>query len=245
LSLERELVSAEEDPAAPPEQRCVTPDDSSEEGEEEQDDTSAAMNISPTTTTLDSYLELSRNLSGAPFDRTMDHHRTTPSSISSSYSSSSPLTGGGGYVPYLYTQPFAIPEDDENFFDSTSMRTTQTVSGQIVFNLGLIHQMVSRASTKAASFYEIAATLLSSVPEEEDDDEKVILIRLVLLNNFGVWCFENGEGESMLACFEQIMETLNSLSETARSTIDPAVRRGIQSNIQAFVTPMNGVSLAA
>jgi hypothetical protein len=89
-----------------------------------------------------------------------------------------------GYDPFICKAPFEIPENEAVI--------TQITSSVIVFNLGLVHQCMCRTSPKAASFYEISAALLASIPETSD----TLLLRISLLNNFGVWSFENGDGDS-------------------------------------------------
>lgn len=243
LSFERRSFSGRE---APPMERCVTPDmnDIAPCSSSSSSTSSIEGPSSTTSTNLDSYLELSRNTEAGPQHLPQQSHFLTFNdgiSMTISIPSTLPTSGGGGYEPYLYTKPFAVPEET----NESSSSTTQAMSCRIVFNLALIHQMVCRSSAKAASFYEIAATLLSSLPDEQD--EEIFVLRLVLLNNFGVWCFENAEGESMMACFEQLVETLQIEDDDGMSSlsIDPSILSGIQRNIQAFLTPMNGVSLAA
>jgi hypothetical protein len=245
LSFERRSFSGRDDA---PVERCVSPDMSdtaSSSSSSSSSDRSSSEDLPTTSTALDSYLELSRTTDVGPLDlpeqsplfTTFNDGITMTISMSSAL-----LTAGGGavYEPYLYTKPFPVLEETN---ESSSLFTTQASSSRIVFNLALIHQLVCRSSDKAASFYEIAATLLSSLPDESDDE--IYLLRLVLLNNFGVWCFENAEGESMMACFEQLVESLQENGDEVSSSIDPSILCGIQRNIQAFLTPMNGVSLAA
>lgn len=134
-----------------------------------------------------------------------------------------------GYNPFIYASPFPIPESESV--------TTQIASSAIVFNLGLVHQCMSRTSIKTASFYEISAALLASIPETSE----TLLLRIALLNNFGVWSFENGDGDSMRTC----MEHLSIAMEEEGSSIDHAIQDGVRSNILWLLTPLNGGSAAA
>jgi hypothetical protein len=180
--------------------------------------------------------------------------------IASSYSSlvspsSSQVSGDGitdvvlhsfrGYEPYLYRIPFLLPGSPVTSASIQSSQLTQSISCRIVFNLGLIHQTLCRTSCKVASFYEIAATLLSSLPAEfvcsSEMAAMTVLLRIAILNNFGVWCYENGEGESMMNSFEQLVDTL----EEDQDLLDPSVLLGVRANIEAFLIPNNGASLAA
>ena len=241
-------------------QRCVSPDGS--------DDSSSSYNTpmrSPQRNdNLDSYLDLLRNMDDQQRQNDQASSSITRDGmIASSTNSSSSVTpspshlssGDGitevvlhsyrGYEPYLYRIPFLLPGSPVTSASMQSPQLTQSISCRIVFNLGLIHQTLCRTSCKVASFYEIAATLLSSLPAEFVDSREMaamtVLLRIAILNNFGVWCYENGEGESMMNSFEQLVDTL----EEDQELIDPSVVQGVRANIEAFLIPNNGASLAA
>jgi hypothetical protein len=249
--------------------RCVSPDTSSDDGS----NTTPLRGHHPNDN-LDSYLEILREMDEQAQNVTASSSSTTTPTISADSgsimsnhgASSSPSvllneairstllnSQGACYEPYLYTKPFVIAEADSTSMTSSpqnTVQTSQSISCQIVFNLGLIHQMVCRTSCKVASFYEIAATLLSSLPSTmlDDDVATMMLLRIAILNNFGVWCFENGEGESMMNSFEQLVDTIHEDHDAlsgSSSIIDPSIMRGVQANIQAFLTPHDNVSLAA
>ena len=139
-----------------------------------------------------------------------------------------------GYDPYIHMTPFEIPVEPVS---------TQITSSVIVFNLGLVHHALSRTSPKTAAFYEISAALLASMPETPD----TALLRVALLNNFGVWCFENGDGESMRSCMEHLSIAIEGDNEESSNCpiIDSIVKQGVRSNIQWLLTPLNGGSPAA
>lgn len=244
-------------------QRCVSPDGS--------DDSSSSYNTPmrppQRNDNLDSYLDLLRNMDAQQRQNdqasslatstsvTRDYGMVTPTNSSSESHSPSYVSGDGitdvvlhsfrGYEPYLYRIPFLLPGSPVTSASRQSSQLTQSISCRIVFNLGLIHQTLCRSSCKVASFYEIAATLLSSLPVEFVDSSEMaamtVLLRIAILNNFGVWCYENGEGESMMNSFEQLVDTL----EEDQELIDPSVVRGVRANIEAFLIPNNGASLAA
>ena len=134
-----------------------------------------------------------------------------------------------GYNPFIYLQPFELP--------NTSFASTQLTSAVIVFNLGLVHHCASRNSPKTAAFYEIAAALLSS----DLDLMRSSLLRTAIINNFGVWCYENGEGESTRMC----MEHLSRIIDASCTTMSTVVEEGIRLNIQWLLTPPTGGSPAA
>ena len=132
------------------------------------------------------------------------------------------------FNPYLYLKPFEL---------SRNPASTQLTSAIIVFNLGIVHHKGSRTSTKAAAFYEIAAALLSTEPVGDDN----MLLRVAMMNNFGVWCFENGDGESLRTC----MERLSTVLQNSGHSIETSVEQQVQRNISWLLTPPNGGSPAA
>jgi hypothetical protein len=236
-------------------QRCVSPDGS---------DDSTTSNNTPMRShqrndNLDSFLDLLRNM-----DEQQRQNDLASSSISSVQGGVITSTNGSlvapspsdgisnvilssyrGYEPYLYRIPFVLPGNEVTSSSQQVTVEAQSISCRIVFNLGLIHQTMCRTSCKVASFYEIAATLLSSLPSEFADSSEMavttVLLRIAILNNFGVWCYEKGEGESMTNSFEQLVDTLDE----DQDLIDPSIIRGVRANIQAFLTPNSGASLAA
>jgi hypothetical protein len=135
-----------------------------------------------------------------------------------------------GCHPYLYAQPFELP------INSTS---TQLTSAIIVFNLGLVHQSMNRSAPKAAAFYEISAALLANEAEFIDTTP----LRIAMMNNFGVWCYENGDGESLRTC----MGLLSVLLDRSADRMTMEVQEGVRSNIRRFLHPSHstGASPAA
>jgi hypothetical protein len=137
-----------------------------------------------------------------------------------------------GYDPFLYKTPMQIPDGS---------RWAQLTSSMIVFNLGLVHQMVSRESSAAAVFYEIAVSLLPHMASTSPDE---LLLRAALLNNFGVWCFENGDGECMRICMEQLAIAMEEFDRELVA-LDTTTLQGLRLNVQWLLTPLNGGSPAA
>jgi hypothetical protein len=133
-----------------------------------------------------------------------------------------------GYNPYLYAQPFELPSN------STS---TQLTSAIIVFNLGLVYQTMSRIAPKAAAFYEIAAALLLN----EGEFIETTMLRIAMMNNFGVWCYENGDGGAVRTCMEQVSMILDRSGDI----MPMEVQEGVRLNIRWFITPPTGASPAA
>lgn len=133
------------------------------------------------------------------------------------------------FNPYIIARPFELPLDRQ--------ASTQLASAVIVFNLGLVHHAASRTSAKAASFYEISAALLASEPILPES----ALLRVAIMNNFGVWCYDNGDGESLRTCMEHLMTVLKHSDHY----LDPTVGAHVQTNIDWLLTPPNGGSPAA
>jgi hypothetical protein len=144
-----------------------------------------------------------------------------------------------GYSPYLYTAPFRFSSDNTQ---AGSMAVAPLNSSFIVFNLGLVHQLMDRTSPKASSMYEISATLLASVPESPE----TLRLCLALYNNFGVWCFENGIGEAMRECMELLSLALEKVEKEGDSLMwMEEDSQAMRSNIDWLLTPPNGGSPAA
>lgn len=131
--------------------------------------------------------------------------------------------------------PDATTTTDTN--DALIASTEATISGlMILFNLALAHHTKDRASMKAYSIYQIAITLLSALPPPSDSQS--LMLHIAILNNCGVWCFENNEFSFMAMCFE---ETLHVLDETYSADNDitltfcVGVKRGIFHNLRAVL----------
>jgi hypothetical protein len=143
-----------------------------------------------------------------------------------------PPLASQGYQPYLCTFPFFVAEDSA---------LSAVASSVIVYHLGLVHQLMERHSVKTADFYTISAALLAS----EVQARATILLRISLLNNFGVWCFENGDGESMRVCMEHLSTALQGEENEDGCLIESEVIASIRRNILWLLTPPNGASPAA
>lgn len=139
-----------------------------------------------------------------------------------------------GFSPFLYPRPFEIPDGGTG-----SSSSSELTSAVIIFNLGLVHQRMNRNSSRAGAFYEISAALLAST---SDLSESAIMLKIALLNNFGVWCYENGDGANLQTCMEHLS---NIVERTSVSLLDQEVTEGIRANICWLLTPPNGGSPAA
>jgi hypothetical protein len=139
---------------------------------------------------------------------------------------------GNGYHPFVYAYPFHLSEHDHML--------PQVKSCLIVFNMGLIHQLLNRPSRVVESFYGLALSMISGVPETPD----TILVRLALSNNLGVWSFDIGDGELMCTCIESLARLLGSASYQ-HVEINSMTLIGFQTNIREMLSPADGGSPAA
>jgi hypothetical protein len=180
-----------------------------------------------------------------------------------------PLEHRDSFVPYLYQEAMLITSQVLNVDDETSQ---QLIMGSIVvFNLALVHQLRDRNCVQASSLYELSASLLQSLSTAAAPSQVLQVtwpLRLALLNNFGVWCYDNGDGECMITCMEYLRIALDATtaatptkssrgSNNASDAMDEAsdnddddatmdnVERGMRSNINRILTPHHGSSPAA
>ena len=127
--------------------------------------------------------------------------------------------------PYLFSHPMRIiPRPDS---------TTRRESATIIFNLALVEHLKNRHSSQAVALYELAMTLLTG--------DSVDLLGLSLMNNIGVWCYENGDNDGALACMAHIANFIGSCG----SFITPEQKDGLQSNILWLMNPPFAASPAA
>ena len=165
------------------------------------------------------------------------------------------LAAGSDFVPYLHLTPFAInglctgeirPSPPQSTPDVTATATrdeTQLASMEstiyslmIMFNLALAHHTKDRASMKAFAIYQLAITLLTALPPPTNSQS--LLLHVAILNNYGVWCFENHESSFMAMCFEEMIHILDeaySGDNDITLTLGVEVKRGIFHNLQAVL----------
>lgn len=212
LAFERsQLVSSNQQDMSPMIERCVTPDC-----------LEAAENH---LTNLPTYLEVVPSPEESEVVQVVPALDTTRQLLSAY--DTVPIESRG-YNPYLYAKPFELPRHEGS---------TQQTSAIIVFNLGLVYQTMCRNASKAGAFYEISSALLAN----EDDSIETNTLRVAIVNNFGVWCYDNGDEELLRAC----MDHLASLVEASADTLPQQVQAGMRSNIRFLLEPPNGSSPAA
>jgi hypothetical protein len=123
---------------------------------------------------------------------------------------------GQEYSPFFFQSPFELAVEPH-------LSSTELTSSTIVFNLGLVHHHQNRNSPRAAAFYEISAALLANEPDSMDS----VLLKIALLNNFGIWCFENGDSESLRTC----MDHLATVVENCAFRLNPTIAQGVRANV--------------
>jgi hypothetical protein len=123
---------------------------------------------------------------------------------------------------------------------TVSYESTVIESGMILFNLALVHHTMDRNSVKAHAIYQIAMKLLNTLPPPSDT--KSLLLHVVVLNNCGVWCYENSNNnvDAAVVYFEEIMDVFDEAYNTVDDddelgNFDGAAKLGLYSNIQAFL----------
>ena len=129
------------------------------------------------------------------------------------------------YTPFLFTDPVVLGEDPNI--------TTRRESAAIIFNLALTEHLKTRCSEQAISLYELSMTLLAG--------DSVDLLGISLMNNIGVWCYENGDLAGCAKCMGHLVNFTNALS----SELDRDQREGVQSNILWLAQPPFTASPAA
>jgi hypothetical protein len=164
------------------------------------------------------------------------------------------------YLPYLCTNPLLLSEafhlvPSESSSPGRDDAASVMMSCIIIFNLGLTHHLLNRSSYQAMIFYKIAASLLSSsssssfvvpiISNTTPISSSELLFRIVLLNNYAVWCYDNHqERDTMSICFHQLVELLPqrwhgrrpaSAMNTTTTTTTWIIMDGIQRNIRTLV----------
>jgi hypothetical protein len=129
------------------------------------------------------------------------------------------------YSPFLFTDPIRIGTDRK--------ASPRRESAAIIFNLALVDHLKSRSSEQAVALYELAMTLLTGAT--------VDLLGVALMNNIGVWCYENGDLDGSLKC----MAHLHSFSCAADCEMGSEQRDGLQSNMLWLTNPPFAASPAA
>jgi hypothetical protein len=115
----------------------------------------------------------------------------------------------GYYEPFLFTRTFHVPEDvvtetaRTGVIDSAIARMS---SSTIIYNLALVDHLSNRFSAQAMSLYELASTLIAGHPCN--------MLGVALLNNIGVWCYENGDTNAAERCMKELLNLIRAQGDS-------------------------------
>ena len=115
------------------------------------------------------------------------------------------------YSPFLFASPIRL--------GMTQDMHSRKESATIIFNLALIDHLRNRDSEQAVALYELAMTLL--------EGELVDFLGIALMNNIGVWCYENDDHDSALTCMNHVA----SFIVACDSVIDQEELDGLRRNV--------------
>jgi hypothetical protein len=141
------------------------------------------------------------------------------------------------FDPYISCHPFRIVDEPSIAEPTTelaakdrtmSVRTSTT----IIFNLALVDHLHNRSSNHAISLYELATTLMAG--------EEVGPVGIALINNVGVWCYDNEDFQGGLRCMDHLSSVLHVCS-----SVDEGERARLVSNIELMLIPPCSASPAA
>ena len=141
------------------------------------------------------------------------------------------------YTPFIYAKSIKLPEDRNATSIETTSSTTTTSrrdSAAIIFNLALVDHMQHRKSKQAVALYELAMTLLTG--------DAVDILGIALVNNIGVWCYENEDEDGALRCMGHLATFVRSNGVNIEQEM---IREGLHSNILFLLNPPFAASPAA
>ena len=136
------------------------------------------------------------------------------------------------YTPFIFSKPFLVPDDHELMDPMELARTTSAI---VIFNLALVEQMFNRTSPQAVSLYELATSLLIGQAVNE--------LGVALINNIGVWCYENDDIDAAQRCMDHLSRILRNPS--GRRLLSDDDCESVLSNISFMLMPRGTISPAA
>ena len=136
------------------------------------------------------------------------------------------------YTPFIFSKPFLVPDDHELMDPMELARTTSAI---VIFNLALVEQMFIRTSPQAVSLYELATSLLIGQAVNE--------LGVALINNIGVWCYENDDIDAAQRCMDHLSRILRNPS--GRRLLSDDDCESVLSNISFMLMPRGTISPAA
>eukprot|EP00538_Stauroneis_constricta_P009155 CAMPEP_0119567716 /NCGR_PEP_ID=MMETSP1352-20130426/36752_1 /TAXON_ID=265584 /ORGANISM="Stauroneis constricta, Strain CCMP1120" /LENGTH=376 /DNA_ID=CAMNT_0007617003 /DNA_START=150 /DNA_END=1280 /DNA_ORIENTATION=+ len=139
--------------------------------------------------------------------------------------------GNGTYAPYLWSQPLrlshnhhrhrqpGIASDGRHSPRDEDLTATRKDSAMIIFNLALLDQLRNERSAQAVALYELSMTLITGDLVDE--------LGIALVNNIGVWCYQNGDMEGAANCMRHLMHFLNKCD----MSLDVKDKEGLHANV--------------
>jgi hypothetical protein len=129
------------------------------------------------------------------------------------------------YSPFIFRRPMRLSPDLQV--------PTRKESATVIFNLALVDHLKNRCSEQAVQLYELAMTLLTG--------DIVDTLGIALMNNIGVWCYENGDTDGTMTCMGHLSNFLSSCS----ASMNEEQRDGLRANILWLTNPPFAASPAA
>jgi hypothetical protein len=142
------------------------------------------------------------------------------------------------FDPYISCHPFRIDDEPSIAGPTTELAAKERkmsatrASTMIIFNLALVDQLHNRSSNHAISLYKLALTLMVG--------EDVGPVVIALINNIGVWCYDNEDLQGGLRCMDHLSSVLHVCN-----SVDEEERARLVSNIQLMLIPPFSASPAA
>lgn len=135
------------------------------------------------------------------------------------------------YTPFLFSKPFLI-SDNEVLSPYGRARSTSAI---VIFNLALVEHLFNRTSQQAVSLYELSTSLMVGRHVNE--------LGIALVNNIGVWCWENDDMDAAQRCMDHLWRILRN--PACQHLIDSNEKSSILRNICSILTPRGTASPAA
>lgn len=135
------------------------------------------------------------------------------------------------YTPFLFTKPFPVPDQGS----ASPHEMARSTSAVIIFNLALLDHLFNRPSRQTLSLYLLASNLMVG--------EVVDALGLALINNIGVWCYENDDIEAAQRCLDHLSRILRS--PNISQLVDSEARSAVMRNVVYMLSPQGSASAAA
>lgn len=154
------------------------------------------------------------------------------------------------YIPKILTKPLRLEAPPSASRPDLRAARSGRESAVIIFNLALLDHLKYTCSQQARALYELAMSLRTGISDFDP-------LRISLLNNVGVWSYENGDVDITQSCMCQLATILqrgktsqagegsNHEFRALMAELDPEERESLQSNLLWFMNPFYSASPAA